>query len=325
LTAAMEDVRGARARVVAALGVGHSVPESLRVPEAAPVWGGFCSSQPTRQKELTNYQHGSDWLRLFEGANSSVRARLLSLSRDGATAHLNALPSDGGFRMRPDAAVISLCLQLGVSIPLVREVSAVGTGRCACGAVVDGFGYHYLACNRRGMFTYRHDAVQDVLYEMLRKVFDPASVKRTHTYHRSYSPRWRPDITVLNYDGRGRHLIIDVAIGFPCAPTYVEGAARVPLHTAAGMERRKVETYGDVTPHRLVPFAVEVFGGLGAQARQLLQDCERRRQDRLGPELATATWSTPTFASYWGQRIMVAMHGAQGFGLHGRALEDYPQ
>ncbi|KAK3252223.1 hypothetical protein CYMTET_38466 [Cymbomonas tetramitiformis] len=266
LTAAMEDVRGARARVVAALGVGHPVPESLRVPEAAPVWGGFGSSQPTRQKELTNYQHGSDRLRLFEGANSSVRARLLGLSRDGATAHLNALPSDGGFRMRPDAAVISLCLQLGVSIPLVREVSAVGTGRCACGDVVDGFGYHYLACNRRGMFTYRHDAVQDVLYEMLRKVFDPASVKRTHTYHRSYSPRWRPDITVLNYDGRGRHLIIDVAIGFPCAPTYVEGAARVPLHTAATVERRTVETYGDVTPHRLVPFAVEVFGGLGAQA-----------------------------------------------------------
>ncbi|KAK3274566.1 hypothetical protein CYMTET_17253 [Cymbomonas tetramitiformis] len=59
LTAAMEDVRGARARVVAALGVGHSVPESLRVPEAAPVWGGFGSSQPTRQKELTNYQHGA--------------------------------------------------------------------------------------------------------------------------------------------------------------------------------------------------------------------------------------------------------------------------
>ncbi|KAK3268450.1 hypothetical protein CYMTET_23049 [Cymbomonas tetramitiformis] len=303
--------------------VGHPVPESLRVPEAAPVWGGFGSSQPTRQKELTNYQHGSDWLRLFDAANTSVRARLLSLSRDGATAHLNALPSDGGFRMRPDAAIISLCLQLGVSIPLVREVSAVGTGRCACGDVVDGFGYHYLACNRRGMFTYQHDAVQDVLFEILRKVFDPASVKRTHTYHRSYSPRWRPDITVLNYDGRGRHLIIDVAIGFPCAQTYVEGAARVPLHTAAAMERRKVETYGDVTPHRLVPFAVEVFGGLGAQAQQLLQDCERRRQDRLGPELATATWSTPTFASYWGQRIMVAMHGAQGFGLHGRALEDY--
>ncbi|KAK3251882.1 hypothetical protein CYMTET_38804 [Cymbomonas tetramitiformis] len=325
MVAAMGDVCGARARVVEALGAGHPVPESLRVPEEAPVWGGFGSSQPTRQKELTNYQHGSDWLRLFDGANSSVRARLLSLSRDGATAHLNALPHEGGFRMRPTAAVIALCLQLGASIPLVREISAVGTGRCACGEVVDEFGYHYLACNRRGMFTYRHDAVQDVLYEMLCKVFDPASVKRTHVYHRSYSPHWRPDITVLNFDGRGRHLVIDVAVGFPCAQTHVDGAARVPLHTAAVLERQKAYTYGDISPHRLVAFAVEAFGGLGEQAKQLLRDCARRRQDRLGPEMASATWSTPTFESYWEQRIMVALQGAQAFGLHGRALEDYPQ
>ncbi|KAK3284234.1 hypothetical protein CYMTET_8105, partial [Cymbomonas tetramitiformis] len=39
-----------------------------------------------------------------------------------------------------------------------------------CGGVVDGFGYHYLARKRMGIFTYRHDAVQDVLVEMLRKV-----------------------------------------------------------------------------------------------------------------------------------------------------------
>ncbi|KAK3271241.1 hypothetical protein CYMTET_20400 [Cymbomonas tetramitiformis] len=49
-----------------------------------------------------------------------------------------------------------------------------------CGGVVDEFGFHYLACNRMGMSTYRHDAVPDVLVEMLRNVFDPASVKRTH-------------------------------------------------------------------------------------------------------------------------------------------------
>ncbi|KAK3261361.1 hypothetical protein CYMTET_29725, partial [Cymbomonas tetramitiformis] len=186
--------------------------EGLRVPEEAPVWGGFGTSQPMRQQELSNYRHGSDWLRLFDAANSPVRARLLSLSRDGATAHLNALPHDGGFRMQPTATVIALCLQLGVSVPLVREVSAVGTGRCACGEEVDCFGYDYLACNRRGRFTYRHDAVQDVLYEML--------CKRTVTY---------------------------------CSGG---GAA----------------TYGDVSPHKLVAFAIEAFSGLGLQAKQLLQD-----------------------------------------------------
>ncbi|KAK3289284.1 hypothetical protein CYMTET_3283 [Cymbomonas tetramitiformis] len=60
---------------------------------------------------------------------------------------------------------------------------------------------YYLMCNRMGMFTYRHDAVQVVLVEMLRKVFVPVSVKKDHVCHRNYSPRWRPGITVLNYGG----------------------------------------------------------------------------------------------------------------------------
>ncbi|KAK3279724.1 hypothetical protein CYMTET_12402 [Cymbomonas tetramitiformis] len=175
------------------------------------------------------------------------------------------------------------------------------------------------------MFTYRHDAVQDVLVEMLRKVFDPASVKKTHTYHRSYSPRYKPDITLLNYDGRGRRLIINVVIGFPCALSYVEVASSEPQHTAKVEERRKEYLYGDVSPHKLVPFAVEAFGGLSVQAKKFLEMCAERRQDRLGPELNSVTWSTPTFKSYWGQKLMITLQGSHTFGLHTRALEDFPQ
>eukprot|EP00854_Cymbomonas_tetramitiformis_P002716 gene2716-biopygen2650 len=116
-----------------------------------------------------------------------------------------------------------------------------------------------------------------------------------------------------------------VVVGFPCAPSFERRAAQVPLHTAETEHRRKVALYGDVSPHRLVPFAVETFGGLGVQAKKLLEECARGRQDQLGPELVSATWSTPTFMSYWGQKIMVALQGAQAFGPHSRALEDYPQ
>ncbi|KAK3241667.1 hypothetical protein CYMTET_48588 [Cymbomonas tetramitiformis] len=86
---------------------------------------------------------------------------------------------------------------------------------------------------------------------------------------------------------------------------------RVPLHTAAAAERQKALVYGKVAPHKLVPFAVEVFGGLGVQAKQFLQDSCRRRQDQLGPEVASASWSMPTFASYWGSRIMITSHSGR--------------
>ncbi|KAK3236311.1 hypothetical protein CYMTET_53539 [Cymbomonas tetramitiformis] len=102
-------------------------------------------------------------------------------------------------------------------------------------------------------------------------------------------------------------------------------ASREPQHTARLEERRKEYLYGDVSPHKLVPFAVEAFGGLGVHAKKFLEMCAERRQERLGPELISATWSNPTFKSYWGQKLMVALQGSQAFGLHTRALEDFPQ
>ncbi|KAK3250656.1 hypothetical protein CYMTET_39975 [Cymbomonas tetramitiformis] len=69
------------------------------------------------------------------------------------------------------------------------------------------------ASHRSGMFTNQQHTVQDVLVEMLRNAFDPASVKKTRIYHRSYSPHWRPGITVLNYNGWRRRIIINVRGG----------------------------------------------------------------------------------------------------------------
>ncbi|KAK3234702.1 hypothetical protein CYMTET_55047 [Cymbomonas tetramitiformis] len=63
-----------------------------------------------------------------------------------------------------------------------------------------------------------------------------------------------------------------------------------------------------------------------AWAKKFLEECVEQRQDRrLGPEIISATWYTPTCMSYWGQKIMIALQGAQAFGLHSRALEDFPQ
>ncbi|KAK3240512.1 hypothetical protein CYMTET_49652 [Cymbomonas tetramitiformis] len=131
-------------------------PESLRVPEEVPAFGrrGFGTCQPTRQKELSKAGFRLVALvRRSELTRSSSVAEPL-LSRDDATWHLSALlPEDGEFLHAAHrcAAVISPCLQLGASFPLVQEISV---GGCACGGVVDEFGYHNLASIRMGMFTH---------------------------------------------------------------------------------------------------------------------------------------------------------------------------
>ncbi|KAK3261188.1 hypothetical protein CYMTET_29895 [Cymbomonas tetramitiformis] len=104
-----------------------------------------------------------------------------------------------------------------------------------------------------------------------------------------------------------------------------ERASREPLHTAGVEERQKVALYGNVSPHRLVPFALETIGMLGVQAKRFLEECAERRQDRLGPEIISVTWSTTAFRSYWVQKITLTLQGALAFGLHSKALEDFPQ
>ncbi|KAK3237216.1 hypothetical protein CYMTET_52687 [Cymbomonas tetramitiformis] len=86
--------------------------ESLDVPEEAP--------RRVSQKELTICQYGPDWLRLFDAANSSVRARLLSLSRDASTWHL---AYGGGLLPIAHRLCGLFVLAARVKISLVRELS----------------------------------------------------------------------------------------------------------------------------------------------------------------------------------------------------------
>ena len=143
------------------------------------------------------------------------------------------------------------------------------------------------------------------------------------TQYRDYSPNHRPDVVVRNFDGRGNYLVVDVSVTFPCARSYVGRASRERLYAATKREADKLTAYGDLGPHQLVTFAIESFGALGPGARGLVDKCARIRQDRLGQEAATASWSTRTFRSYWLQRFAVCLQRMIGRGIESRALADW--
>ncbi|KAK3280796.1 hypothetical protein CYMTET_11387 [Cymbomonas tetramitiformis] len=101
-------------------------------------------------------------------------------------------------------------------------------------------------------------------------------------YRRSYSPRWRPDIPMLNYHGQGRRLIIDVVVGFPCPASFVERASQVPLHTAEVEEWRKAKKFlEDYCAGRRV--ALEATEGLAKDRRR--QEEQKRKKLKWRPEL----------------------------------------
>eukprot|EP00899_Mesostigma_viride_P017725 jgi/Mesvir1/25954/Mv20946-RA.1 len=99
---------------------------------------------------------------------------------------------------------------------------------------------------------------------MIRSVFPHANIRSEDADGAAfYSPNHRPDIVVLDFEGGGRHLLIDVSVARPLALSHVAGASLTAGYTADRAERAKLLAYGDVGHHRVVPFVLEdPFGAL---------------------------------------------------------------
>eukprot|EP00899_Mesostigma_viride_P025989 jgi/Mesvir1/6575/Mv06322-RA.1 len=61
---------------------------------------------------------------------------------------------------------------------------------------------------------------------MIRSVFPHANIRSEDADGAAfYSPNHRPDIVVLDFEGGGRHLLIDVSVARPLALSHVAGAS----------------------------------------------------------------------------------------------------
>ena len=226
--------------------------------------------------------------------------------------------------MEGDAFVAAIALRLGLGQP-----SLVNVTRCGCGAIIQNTsGSHYTSCALRGWVMLEHDRVRDVLVDMLRTISPSALIRvpdrdPLNTWWTRYSPDVRPDILVLDFYGRGQHLILDVSIDRHLSPSHVAGSSRTPLHTAAARERSKLHIYRGVSEvHRVIPFIIESSGALGCMASAFLTHCAKLRRGALAQEAEFATWSARTFSPFWRQRLSIIQHTTIGSGIYIRAAED---
>ena len=301
-------------------------------------WAAYAQPRTKMQHQFSTLIHAADWCRLYDGPGiqevdglarqHELQARLLSLLAPGAMAYLAAIPRTNRFRLTSGPMISALCTDLGLPQPAL-----VGVRTCRCGATLDNFGHHYRSvCSQRGLRKAAHNNVVDEHVAMLKTVFAPNQVIREHGRHHGYSPNWRPDITVWNFDGRGTHMIIDVSIADPTCASYRRQAAATPLAAAAKHEERKTRLYqGDPAGasypacgnHDFVPLAYELYGGRGSAAQKWFEDLRSRRHNRLRQETEDATWSARTFGAYWTQRIGCALKRTVGFQLTMQAHQDF--
>jgi hypothetical protein len=92
----------------------------------------------------------------------------------------------------------------------------------------------------------------------------------------------RPDLQIVF---PGEHILTDVVITHPLAPSYIERAAGPATAIARRWQGKKRTKYKKTAAHqeaRLLPFAVETCGGLAPDAVTLLKALSHAGEEHLG-------------------------------------------
>lgn len=115
--------------------------------------------------------------------------------------------------------------------------------------------------------------------------------------------RHRPDLVLLNYDGPGKHVVVDVktfdAAGASQIAQHHTDKRRLAAHEAASRDSIRDEYGAMPRGFRLVIFAVSTLGSFGPAAQTLLAELGRRTGGGVPVMLLDeATWAVPRLAPF---------------------------
>jgi len=186
-------------------------------------------------------------------------------------------------------------------------------------------------CGVRSQSTL-HNPVRDLLCAMFRSVVGASRVLCEPWAHAVYSSEKRPDIVIVDWFGRQRHLLLDVKTFDPTGNTHLRehrtwetplgahqalesglmaeytrcSACRDARDSGAGVCRRCGGTRhvpNAIGRNVLRCAAVSSFGSVGPQLDALICSAAARRADRLPSGLRVLPSDPWSFAQYWRHRI----------------------
>ncbi|KAK3280737.1 hypothetical protein CYMTET_11433 [Cymbomonas tetramitiformis] len=203
----------------------------------------------------------------------------LAVNGDLRQHFLRGIPSCPALELSSAEYRVALRHILHVEQPLLGQVVECQD----CGGEVDPTGTHFVGLPWGrwswwgNWFSFIHHKLQRVLFEVAKSAYLPASALHDDfAGYLTYSPNHCPDVTVLDAEGPGRHVIFDVATTRPMADIHLGAAMMAPGAAAKNVEESKKATYGNMHPHEFVPFGVEVYGGLGPEAMAFLKKTQGR-------------------------------------------------
>ena len=249
----------------------------------------------------------------------AARALLHSQSGPHAGMWLAAIPSDAASTLAPDLMHVAMRRRLRLPLPLTA-LHCGAEGRHGCGAEVDAYGDHHLACPRTGLLPRRGFVVERAWVQVAREAVGPEGrVVPQQWLSRTTAPRVHPgdrrrlDFVVYGATSNGEALCCDATLVSPLtrAGRPVPGADAREGVALVAARRRKVARYPELTrggPQRLVVLAAEVGGRWSDECQQFLRTLLRLRVQRAPPPLRAA--AAQGWARRWWSVLSVALQRA---------------
>ncbi|KAK3251844.1 hypothetical protein CYMTET_38837 [Cymbomonas tetramitiformis] len=284
LQAAMQKVSEAMEVIGEARGANEHLPPQVPKADDVKKLSDYSRSQKRAQRVYAAVLHSADWLWLAGHVGASRLPWLFSVTFNSiGPAFLRGVPCCPALELSSAEYRVALRHILHAEQPLLGQVEECPD----CGGERDPTGTHLLAC-RGGVgagggnwYSFIHHKLQRVLFEVAKSAYPLASALHDDfAGYLTYSRNHCPDVTVLDAEGPGQHVLFDVATARPMSDAHLGAAMMAPGAAAKKVEESKVATYGDVRPHHFIPFGVEVYGGLGPAACGFLRKTQRRFRER---------------------------------------------
>ena len=238
-------------------------------------FGGFAAQK--LQNLLTKMCEQTKYRAMEDGRTAEEAARARATKSYGSCAAMLAKPTSAGTTIPPSALRFAAQNRLGTAV--------FGASKCACG-VAHPTVAHALSCKKlRGRFV-RHD----VIVNLLAKMCCEAGFTTTTEVMVVEGKQKRMDLVITLPTGR---VWIDVSFVNPLAPSYLSDK-----DPKATREKAKVTRWGNDARRRgvtFVPFIIDIYGGIGGQAKEWLGEIAKAAAIRNMVEIDSrditpATW-----------------------------------
>ena len=201
-------------------------------------------------------------------------ARLRGCTMKGSGAFLHAVPNENlGTKMFSREFQFAVGYRMGLPLNLTKKYCSM----MKCSGKVDKYGDHALSCAFGGDRIYRHNAMRDHIFHLMRRVGYDAKLEKSGLLDDSNE---RPGDIFVHTLQSGRPAAFDITVSSTMQSSLIHQASQETGFVANAAEERKDRKFYEKCRDQGIdffPLAVETLGGWNTTAISIFKDIAKRK------------------------------------------------